>query len=427
MTNSWQFEINKRSPAYLSDLDKLYVALAFGYGKNQNSLNALTGAQSHRWGYSVYNNIDYRMTDFSLNIYSQLGSKTFGSLFATYGSDRNQTTKDDFLRSIPNRLDVKTAFAWRLRHKLTLGVSGRFSNYPKSYVFALQPTNTSPYENQVNLPVNVGQTYIGESDLMYRTDEGIDFILGGKFQYRYSKFFKPDDVVGDGLLDTAEVKEHIYSGAPKVMVKKTFPSGSFIRGGASYYFNLFDYQYLGGGNYPTVNTSVPSYRSQQLSTMIPNWELFVDGSKVIGPEAVVYSSLRYSNYPNRLTRSETDWIPIDLSLVNADNLNSVEWLTDVSGKLTRILHGLAGVRVRYLNPKINSQRDPLQAVEGNVPLDNRSVYVSLRLGTTTRFYRSLWWSVRLEDLHLYSTKEVGTASLFENRTFIETEVLLLGF
>ena len=56
------------------------------------------------------------------------------------------------------------------------------------------------------------------------------------------------------------------------MTRQTFPSGSYIRGGASIYMNLIDYQYFGGGRYKIVNPAVPSYRAQGLETMITTKE-----------------------------------------------------------------------------------------------------------------------------------------------------------
>ncbi|MGB5137694.1 MAG: hypothetical protein WBP29_04100, partial [Candidatus Zixiibacteriota bacterium] len=85
MSNSWAFEINKRSPAYLSDLDKLHVAVSYGRGSNDNDIPSLTGRPAGRYGYSFYRGVDYKFDNFKLDIYSHLGKKTFGSLWATYG------------------------------------------------------------------------------------------------------------------------------------------------------------------------------------------------------------------------------------------------------------------------------------------------------------------------------------------------------
>lgn len=168
MTNSWEFEITSRSPAYLSDIDRLHIAAAFGRGKNENNLNSLANGANPRWGYNLYNTIDYQITDLKLKVYSHLGNNTFGSLWATYGKDRDAKTKSAFIESIPNRLNVRTAFAWRILPKWTVGVSGTFDNYPRSYVFAFQQQGTSAESKQVDLPANLGENYSGELDLLYR-------------------------------------------------------------------------------------------------------------------------------------------------------------------------------------------------------------------------------------------------------------------
>ena len=97
MANSWAYEINHRSPTYLGDLDKMYVSFAFGYGKNSNSLNKLDVQSAGRYGYSFYRDIDYKNSDFRLDMYSNLGKTTYGSLWVVYGRDRNEKTKKPFL------------------------------------------------------------------------------------------------------------------------------------------------------------------------------------------------------------------------------------------------------------------------------------------------------------------------------------------
>ncbi len=54
------------------------------------------------------------------------------------------------------------------------------------------------------------------------------------------------------------------------------------------------------------------------------------------------------------------------------------------------------------------------------------MYLKLRAGGTTRIYRSLWWTVRVPDMRLYTSKKLGSAVLFENKSYIETDLLLLG-
>ncbi len=73
-------------------------------------------------------------------MYSNLGKTTYGSLWVVYGKDRNENPKEPFLEAVPSRLNFKTAFAWRPKENMTIGVSGAISNYPLSYIFALQPT-----------------------------------------------------------------------------------------------------------------------------------------------------------------------------------------------------------------------------------------------------------------------------------------------
>lgn len=422
MSNSWAFEINNRSAAYLSDLDKLHLAFSYGMGKNENDITALSGQNAGRYGYRFYSGIDYKIDNFKLDVYSHLGKNTFGSLWATYGEDENRSNREAFLIAEPNRLNVKTAFAWRFKPRLTAAISGTFNNYPRSYIFALQPSGTSPADTQFALPANVGENLESQVDLMYRTDNNLDIIVGGRFIYQYTKFAAPDPPAGSSYRDTSEVKEFVYSGAPRLIVRKTFQSGSYLRAGASVYFNLFDYQYTGTGKWDYPSTAVPSYRAQSFDTMIPSWEFYIDGSRLIGPNAAVYTALEFAGYPNRLTRKDTDFVPVDLSLVNSDNIFSTAFTADISGKLTRILHAMAGFKLRHV-----SKGDELPATSSNADImDDRSMYASLRFGTMTRFYRNLWWTIRVNDLRLYTSEAVGTAALFENTSYIETEILFLG-
>ncbi len=422
MSNSWAFEINHRSAVYLSDLDKLHLAVSYGRGRNDNNLAALTGQNAGRYGYRFYSGIDYSIDNFRLDVYSHLGKKTFGSLWATYGEDKDRLTKDAFLVAEPNRINVKTAFAWKFKPHLTAAISGVFNNYPRSFIFALQPSGTSPADTQFTLPANVGENLEGQLDVMYRTDNNLDVIFGGRFMYQHTKFAAPDPPIGAGYRDTAEVKEFVYSGAPRLIVRKTFQSGSYLRAGASVYFSLFDYQYMGTGKWDYPSTAVPSYRAQSFETMIPKWELYVDGSRLIGANAAIYSALEFAGYPNRLTRKNTDFVPVDLSLVNSDNILSAAFTADISGRLTRIFHAMAGIKIRHV-----SKGDDLSGANAAAGImDDRSLYPSLRFGTMTRFYRSLWWTIRVNDLRLYTSEAVGTAALFENTSFIETEILFLG-
>lgn len=418
MSNSWAFEINKRSPVYLSDLDKLHIAVSYGRGSNDNDIPSLTGRPAGRYGYSFYRGVDYEFDNFKLDVYSHLGKKTFGSLWATYGEDKDRRTKQAFLVYEPNRLNVRTAFAWKFRPDLTAAVSGTFNNYPRSYIFALQPSGTSPADSQFALPANVGENLEGQIDLMYRTDNNLDIIFGGRFIYQHTKFAAPDPPPGSSYRDTSEVKEFVYSGAPRVIVKKTYQSGSYLRAGASIYFNLFDYQYAGAGKWDYPSVAVPSYRAQAFETMVPNWELYLDGSKLLSTNVAVYSALEFSGYPNRLTRKDTDFVPVDLSLINADNIFSTALTADFSAKLTRIFSGMAGVTIRYIGKGDDAGASSV--------MDDRSMYANLRFGTMTRFYRNLWWTIRVNDLHLYTSEAVGTAALFENTSYFETEILFLG-
>lgn len=422
MSNSWAFEINQRSAVYLSDLDKLHVAASYGRGKNENDINALAGNNAGRYGYHFYRSIDYKIDNFKLDVYSHLGKKTFGSLWATYGEDQTRATKRAFLISEPNRINVKTAFAWKFRPHLTAAIAGTFNNYPRSYIFALQPSGSSPADTQFALPANVGENLEGQFDVLYRTGNNLDVIVGGRFIYQHTKFAAPEPPIGAGYRDTSEVKEFVYSGAPRIIVRKTFQSGSYLRAGASVYFSLWDYQYTGTGKWDYPSTGVPSYRAQSFDTMIPSWEFYLDGSRLLGPNAAVYSALEFAGYTNRLTRKDTDFVPVDLSLVNADNIVSAAFTADITARLTRIFHGMAGVKIRHI-----SKGDKLsEANSASGIMDDRTIYPSLRFGTMTRFYRNLWWTIRVNDLRLYKSEAVGTAALFENTSYVETEILFLG-
>jgi hypothetical protein len=154
---------------------------------------------------------------------------------------------------------------------LTLAVSGAISNYPSSYVFALQPSAAAISDSQLSLPSRDGENLVSEVDLLYRTKNNMDIIVGGIFQRLFEKFDAPDaplraDGTPNNYKDTAVVKEYIYSGAPRVSVKKTFPSGSYWRAGGSIYFSLYDYQYAGASKYDYPDTTFPSYRLQSFET-----------------------------------------------------------------------------------------------------------------------------------------------------------------
>ncbi len=420
MSNSWPYEINERSAVYLSDLDKLHIALSYGFGRNDNELRTLSGDAASRFGYGFYKSIDYKISDIKLDVYSHLGKKTFASLWAVYGEDKNRKDNNAFLVYEPNRVEVRTSFAWRFRQDWTGAIAGSFSNYPYAYVFSLQPEGTRPADPQFELPANVGEHFTATIDLMRRTKK-FDWIVGFNMERHYSKFAAPDPPAGSNYRDTSEVKEFIYSGAPRLIVKRSFPSGSYLRAGAAVYFNLFDYQYTGAGRWDYPSTSVPSYRSQTINTMIPTYKIFIDGSRVLNANAVLYSTLEFAGYPNRLTRKDTDFVPINLSLVDAEDIFTANWATDIAANLTRIFTGLIGVRARY----VNGEAPPADELDLR-PLDDRSLYVSLRLGAQTRFYRNLWLNVRVNDLRLYTSEEVGSAALFENRRYVETELLFLG-
>jgi len=420
MANSWAFEINTVSPAYLGDLDKMYVSFAFGSGKNSNSLNALEGQSVGRYGYGFYKAINYTNNDFRLDMYSNLGKTTFGSLWVVYGKDKNKKNKNPFLEAVPSRLNFKTAFAWRPKNNLTLGASGSISNYPSSYIFALQPSDAAVSDSQLSLPSRDGENLAAEVDLLYRTKNNLDIIVGGKFQRLFEKFNAQDapansDGTPANYKDTATVKEYIYSGAPRVSVKKTFASGSYVRGGGAFYFSLYDYQYAGASRYDYPSVVYPSYRLQSFETLIPKWEVFADGSKMIGANSSIYARLQTGRYPNALTKKDTDFVPLRISLVNLVDLSSTALRVDLTGKLTRIFTGMIGFEVRQFS---NGDDKTL--------LDDRSMYVKVRAGGMTRFYRNLWWSIRVPDLRVYTSKALGSAILFENKSYIETDILFLG-
>ncbi len=420
MANSWAYEINHRSPTYLGDLDKMYVSFAFGYGKNSNSLDKLDGEPGSRYGYSFYRAIDYKNSDFRLDMYSNLGKTTYGSLWVVYGRDRNEKTKKPFLEAVPSRLSFKTAFAWKPKENLTLGISGAISNYPSSYVFALQPSVPVVNDSQLSLPSRDGENLVGEVDLLYRTKSNMDIIVGGIFQRLYEKFDAPDaplraDGTPNNYKDTATVKEYIYSGAPRVSVKKTYPSGSYWRAGGTFYFSLYDYQYAGASKYDYPSLYNPSYRLQRFETLVPKWKVYADGTKALGANAALYACVETGRYPNALTRKDTDFVPLRMSLVDLVDLSSTSLRVDFTGKLTRIFSGMIGFEVRQF---ANGDDKTL--------LDDRSMYLKLRAGGATRFYRNLWWSIRVPDFRLYTSKGLGSAILFENKSYIETDILFLG-
>ncbi len=417
--NSWAFEINERSPGYLVDLDKMYVSLAYGWGKNSNDLMPPEGEL--RYGYDFYNRgLDYKIFDFDLNIYSNLGAQTYGSMWVSYGKREDRTLNVSIVTSVPADLRVKAAFAWTLNDRLALAASGSFGNWPRSLVFVFQPQDT---ENpQKDLPADVGENLVGVVDLLYRPSPDLDLIFGGEFQSIYTKYNPPqssgfnDDGTVSTVKDTAEVKEYVYSGGPRFIVKKSFKKGDYIRFGASYHLHLFDYQYRGAKQYSTPSEEYPSYRLQDLATMIPKWRLFADGTKLLGSEGALYIGGELGGYPNVLEMEDTEFAPVRLSLVNLVDLTAGKFTIEMSGKLTRILHGMAGLELRYLD---TGDSDPFL-------VDDRSLYASLKLGTTTRFYRNLWWSIRVPSLRFYSSDALGSAVLFGNRSFIETEILFLG-
>jgi len=417
MSNSWPYEIQRRSPVYLADLDKLHVAFSYGKGRHDNDLNPLAGAASARYGYSFYQGVDYSSDNFKLDVYSHLGKTTFGSVWAVYGEDEDRETRRAFLTSEPNRVEVRTAFAWTFKPGWTAAVAGTFSNYPYAYVFALQPSGSQPTDSQFALPANVGEQFTGTVDVLHRSQSNLDLIVGAEFLRHYTKFAAPDPPAGSNYRDTSEVKEYIYSGAPRVILKKTFSTGDYVRAGASVYFNLVDYQYTGAGRWEYPSLAVPSYRTQTLESMVPKWNFYLDGSHLLSSNAVLYGAAEVAGYPNRLTRKDTDFVPVDFSLLDVENITTAAFTVDIAAKLTPIFHGTAGVTLRYLDT------GPITATR---PVDDRSLYPSLHVGTQTRFYRSLWWTVRVNEFRLYTSEEVGTAALMENRYYFETEVLFLG-
>lgn len=421
MTNSWSFEINYRSPAYLSDVDKMYLQAAYGTGSNKYSPPKLDGKPAGRYGYYFYRGINYAINDARLDIYSNFSKSTFGSCFITYGTDHRSKDDQPFLAGVPSRLSFKTAFAWKLKENLTAAVSGSINNYPLSYVFNLQPRPYgAPADTQFTLTSGDGENIVGEADLMYRTQNNLDVIIGGIFQTFHSKFDPPDpphkpDGTPANYYDTATVKEYIYSAAPKISVKKTFSTGSYLRAGGSYYFNLFDYQYLGRNQWEYPSLKSASYRLQSFDTFVPKWKLYADGAKALGASSVLYSCLEVGSYPNALSLTETAFVPMQFSLVNRTNLFSGSLSADITSRLTRIFTASCGIELRYFN-------------NGDVKtqLDERTIYAKLRMGATTRFYRNLWWSVRIPGLRLYSSNELGSAVLFENKSYIEFDILFLG-
>lgn len=417
-TNSWVYEINQRSPAYLADLDKMYVSIAYGWGKSNNNLSS---GDPTKDGYAFYDaRLDHRIYDFKFNIYSNLGKTTFGSLWVSYAKYKSSSSKESIVPSTPSSMMVKTAFAWQVLPKVTLALSGSITNWPRSLVLVFQPKDDQNY-GQRELPADVGENLVGEFDVMYRPKPGLDIIVGGVFQNIYTKFNPPHEspFESDGSVstrkDTAEVKEYIYSGAPRFSVKKTFASGDFVRVGGAYYFNLFDYQYEGARELSEPSPIIPSYRLQEFSSFIPKWRLFADGSKTLGSRGALYLAGELGSYPNYLEIKDTEWAPLSQSLVKLVDLSSGSVTCELSTKLTRILNAMAGFEMRFLKKDDESDY-----------LDDRSVYATLKLGATTRFYRNLWWSIRIPEIRLYSSEALGSSILFENRSYIETEILFVG-
>ncbi len=187
--------------------------------------------------------------------------------------------------------------------------------------------------------------------MLYRTKSNLDIIVGGIFQRLYEKFDAPEsslDSLGNptNYRDTAIAKESIYSGAPRVSVKKTYPSGSYFRGGGAIYFSLYDYQYAGASQYDYPNKYLPSYRLQSFETLVPKWKFYADGTKMLGLNTALYACIETGRYPNALTRKETDFVPVRISLANLVDLSSTSLTVDLTGKLTRIFHGMIGFEVR---------------------------------------------------------------------------------
>jgi len=120
-------------------------------------------------------------------------------------------------------------------------------------------------------------------------------------------------------------------------------------------------------------------------------------------------------YPNGLLQQETAFVPIRMSLVGLKDLFTAALDLDLSSKLTKIFSVSGGLTLRYFdNGELHDN------------LDDRSWYPSIRLGATTRFYRSLWWSVKLPEIRLYKSEKLGSSILFENRSYFEMEVIFLG-
>jgi hypothetical protein len=148
---------------------------------------------------------------------------------------------------------------------------------------------------------------------------------------------------------------------------------------------------------------------------VPQWRVYADGTKALGANAALYACVETGRYPNALTKKDTDFVPLQMSLVDLVDLSSTSLRVDLTGKLTRIFTGMIGFEVRQF---ANGDDRTL--------LDDRSMYLKLRAGGTTRFYRNLWWSIRMPDLRLYTSKGLGSAILFENKSYIETDILFLG-
>ncbi|MFH2055307.1 MAG: hypothetical protein ABIJ61_05070, partial [bacterium] len=297
---------------------------------------------------------------------------------------------------------------------------GSFGNWPRSPVFVLQPYDTE-YE-QKDLPADVGENLVGIVDVLFRPRPDLDLIFGGEFQSIYTKFNPPQSsgINTDGTVatvkDTAEVKEYVYSTAPRLIVKKTFSKGDYVRFGGSYHFNLFDYKYRGAKQYALPSDDYPSYRPQDFATMIPKWRVFADASRLLGSNGSLYLGGEFGSYPNVLEKEDTEFAPLRLSLLNLIDINSGSITAEISGQLTRILQGMAGLELRMLDV---GDSDPQL-------IDDRSMYATLKLGTTTRFYRNLWWSVRVPAIRLYSSDALGSMMLFNNTSYIETEILFVG-
>jgi hypothetical protein len=339
---------------------------------------------------------------------------------AAGGKREVEDFNESIVMSVPANLRVKGALAWKILPRVSVAASGSFNNWPRSLLFVFQP-QSAQYE-QKQLPADVGENLTAEVDLLYRPNPSVDLILGGEFQAIYSKYNPPhtsgflEDGSVSSVKDTAEVKEYIYSSAPRFLVKKSFQKGDYIRAGASYHFTLFDYQFRGARQFSQPSLEYPSYRLESFDTMIPRWKVFADGTKLIGENGSLYAAAEFGQYPNALTYEDTEFAPVRLSLINLQDLVSGSFDIELACNLTRIFNAMVGVNLRFVDI---GEPDPEL-------MDDRQVHASLKLGTSTRFYRNLWWSVRIPALRITRSDALGSAVLFNNRSYIETEILFVG-